>query len=194
MNVVLLAGGLGTRLREETEFRPKPMVDIGGRPILWHIMKSYAHYGHSQFVLCLGYKGNVIKEYFLNYEAMNSDITLTLGQLRAIGYHDQHHEQEYNVTLADTGQNTMTGGRLARVKRYLRTITSCSRTATGSPTSISTNCWISTTNTARRRPSPRCGRRRATASSASIAAAPSSISMKSRCSTAGSMRASLSFI
>ena len=78
MKVVILCGGQGTRLREETEYRPKPMVDIGGRPILWHIMKSYAHYGHSQFILCLGYKGNVIKEYFLNYEAMNSDITLDM--------------------------------------------------------------------------------------------------------------------
>lgn len=119
MKVVILCGGQGTRLREETEYRPKPMVEVGGRPILWHIMKSYAHYGHGHFVLCLGYKGNVIKDYFLNYEAMNSDITLTLGQLRAIAYHDQHHEQEYNVTLADTGQNTMTGGRVARIKRYI---------------------------------------------------------------------------
>ncbi len=119
MKVVILCGGQGTRLREETEYRPKPMVEVGGRPILWHIMKSYAHYGHAQFVLCLGYKGNIIKEYFLNYEAMNSDITLTLGQLRAIAYHDQHREQEFAVTLADTGQNTMTGGRLSRVKKYV---------------------------------------------------------------------------
>src|SRR5262249_46054429 len=93
--------------------------EVGGRPILWHIMKSYAYYGHSHFILCLGYKGSVIKDYFLNYEAMNSDITLTLGQLRAVAYHDQHREQEFTVTLADTGQDTMTGGRLARVKRYL---------------------------------------------------------------------------
>ena len=119
MKVVILCGGQGTRLREETEYRPKPMVEIGGRPIVWHIMKAYAYYGHSQFILCLGYKGNVIKEYFLNYEAMNSDITMTLGQLRAIAYHDQHHEQEFAVTLADTGQNTMTGGRLNRVKKYV---------------------------------------------------------------------------
>jgi glucose-1-phosphate cytidylyltransferase len=119
VKVVILCGGQGTRLREETEYRPKPMVEIGGRPILWHIMKSYAYYGHSHFVLCLGYKGSVIKDYFLNYEAMNSDITLTLGQLRAVAYHDQHREQEFTVTLADTGQDTMTGGRLLRVKRYL---------------------------------------------------------------------------
>src|SRR5881396_3243572 len=120
VKTMILCGGLGTRLREETEYRPKPMVEVGGRPILWHIMKSYAHYGHTQFVLCLGYKVNVIKEYFLNYEAMNSDITLTLGQLRAIAYHDHHREQEFNVTLADTGQNTMTGGRVARIKRYVK--------------------------------------------------------------------------
>ena len=78
MNVVILAGGQGTRLREETEYRPKPLVDIGGRPILWHIMKLYAHYGHKDFLLCLGYRGNMIKDYFLNYEAMNSDFTLSL--------------------------------------------------------------------------------------------------------------------
>jgi glucose-1-phosphate cytidylyltransferase len=120
VKVILLCGGQGTRLREETEYRPKPMVEIGGRPIVWHIMKSYAHYGHAHFVLCLGYKGNQIKDYFLNYEAMNSDITLTLGQLRAVAYHDQHHEQEFNVTLADTGQDTMTGGRLLRVQRFIK--------------------------------------------------------------------------
>jgi glucose-1-phosphate cytidylyltransferase len=77
VKVVILCGGQGTRLREETEYRPKPMVEVGGRPILWHIMKLYAHYGHGHFILCLGYKANVIKDYFLNYEAMNSDITLT---------------------------------------------------------------------------------------------------------------------
>ena len=80
MKVVILCGGLGTRLREETEFRPKPMVEVGGRPILWHIMKSYAHYGFREFVLCLGYRGNTIKEYFLNYEAMNNDFSIRLGR------------------------------------------------------------------------------------------------------------------
>jgi glucose-1-phosphate cytidylyltransferase len=119
VKVVILCGGQGTRLREETEYRPKPMVEIGGRPIVWHVMKGYSHYGYSDFVLCLGYKGSMIKEYFLNYEAMNGDITLTLGQLHAIAYHDQHDEQDFAVTLADTGQHTMTGGRLARVKRYV---------------------------------------------------------------------------
>ena len=79
MKVVVLCGGLGTRLREETEFRPKPLVDVGGRPILWHIMKTYAHYGFRDFVLCLGYRGSMIKEYFLNYEAMNNDFTICLG-------------------------------------------------------------------------------------------------------------------
>ncbi len=120
MKVVIFCGGQGTRLREETEYRPKPMVEVGNRPIVWHIMKTYAHYGHTQFVLCLGYKGNVFKDYFLNYEAMNNDVTLTLGQLRAVAYHGSHREQDYTVTLAETGLNTMTGGRLQRVKPYVK--------------------------------------------------------------------------
>ena len=119
MKVVILCGGLGTRLREETEFRPKPMVEIGGRPILWHIMKCYAHYGLHDFILCLGYKGSVIKEYFLNYEAMNNDFTICLGQQSPIQFNAQHEEQDYRVTLADTGQDSMTGGRLRRVRKYV---------------------------------------------------------------------------
>lgn len=119
MKVVLLCGGLGTRLREETEFRPKPMVEIGGRPILWHIMKSYAHHGFRDFVLCLGYRGNLIKEYFLNYEAMNNDFSICLGQKSQIRYHDQHTEQGFHVTLADTGLHSMTGGRILRARKYL---------------------------------------------------------------------------
>lgn len=119
MKVILLCGGLGTRLREETEFRPKPMVDVGGRPILWHIMKIYAHYGFTDFVLCLGYRGNMIKEYFLSYEAMNNDVTICLGQKTRVQYHGMHHEQDFNVTLADTGADTMTGGRVKRVRRYV---------------------------------------------------------------------------
>ena len=87
VKVVILCGGLGTRLREETEYRPKPMVEIGGRPILWHIMKMYAHHGFHDFVLCLGYRGNIIKDYFLNYEAMNNDFTMCLGQRSQIRYH-----------------------------------------------------------------------------------------------------------
>ena len=119
MNVVILCGGQGTRLREETEYRPKPLVEIGGRPILWHIMKSYAHYGFNDFVLCLGYRGNMIKEYFLNYEAMNNDFTICLGQQSQLEFKDTHAEQRFRVTLADTGQETMTGGRIKRVQKYV---------------------------------------------------------------------------
>jgi glucose-1-phosphate cytidylyltransferase len=119
MKVVVLCGGQGTRLREETEYRPKPLVDIGGRPILWHIMKLYAHYGLRDFVLCLGYRGNMIKEYFLNYEAMTNDFTIRLGQKHQIMYHELHQEQDFNVTLAETGLDSMTGARVKRVERYI---------------------------------------------------------------------------
>lgn len=120
MQVVLFCGGQGTRMREETEFRPKPMVTIGGKPVLWHIMKTYAHFGHTDFVLCLGYKGNMIKEYFLNYRAMNNDFTVKLGDHTGITYHDKTDEDHWNVTLADTGENTMTGARLFGVQRHLK--------------------------------------------------------------------------
>lgn len=120
MKVVILAGGLGTRLREETEFRPKSLVDVGGRPILWHIMKLFAHYGFKDFVLCLGYRGNMIKEYFLNYEAMNNDFTISLGRQSQIIYHDAHGEQDFRVTLADTGLETMTGGRVKQIEKHIR--------------------------------------------------------------------------
>lgn len=106
-------------MREETEFRPKPMVSIGGRPIIWHIMKIYAHFGLREFVLCLGYRGNSIKEYFLNYEAMNNDFSVSLGRSNHIEYHGAHQEQDFTVTLADTGQNAMTGARIKRVQRYV---------------------------------------------------------------------------
>src|SRR5262249_26736412 len=119
MKAVILAGGLGTRLREETEFRPKPMVEVGGRPILWHIMKTYASYGFRDFVLCLGYRGSSIKEYFLNYEAMNNDFTICLGKHTHIHYDGSHQEQNFRVPLADTGLESMTGGRLARVEKYI---------------------------------------------------------------------------
>jgi glucose-1-phosphate cytidylyltransferase len=119
MKVVVLCGGLGTRLREETEFRPKPMVEIGGRPILWHIMKMYAHYGMREFILCLGYRGNMIKDYFLNYESMNNDFRISLGRKSQIEFMGEHQEQDFSVTLADTGLETMTGGRLQRVAPYL---------------------------------------------------------------------------
>ena len=110
MKVVIFCGGLGTRLREETEFRPKPMVPVGERPILWHIMKTYAHYGHKEFILCLGYKGEAIKDYFRNYHWNTSDVTLGLGAKPQIKYHSQHAEEDWVVTMIDTGQNTMTGG------------------------------------------------------------------------------------
>jgi glucose-1-phosphate cytidylyltransferase len=116
MKVVILCGGLGTRLREETEYRPKPMVEIGDRPILWHVMKLYGHHGFFDFVLCLGYKGRMIKEYFLNYEAMNNDFTIRLGCESQIDFNGHHTEDRFNVTLADTGRDTMTGGRLKRVQ------------------------------------------------------------------------------
>ncbi|MEZ5353298.1 MAG: glucose-1-phosphate cytidylyltransferase [Bryobacteraceae bacterium] len=119
MQVVILCGGLGTRLREETEFRPKPMLEIGGRPILWHIMKTYSHYGFRDFVLCLGYRGQMIKEYFLNYEAMTNDFTICLGRQQRLTFHNAHDEQHFHVTLADTGQDAMTGARLRKASRYL---------------------------------------------------------------------------
>jgi len=119
MQTIILCGGLGTRLREETEFRPKPMVNIGARPILWHVMKIYAHYGLREFVLALGYKGEMIKEYFFNYEYLNNDFTIKLGAGRQTQIHPHHGEDGWQVTLADTGEKTLKGGRLKRAERYL---------------------------------------------------------------------------
>jgi glucose-1-phosphate cytidylyltransferase len=119
VKVVILCGGQGTRLREETEYRPKPLVLVGQRPVLWHIMKLFAHHGFQEFVLCLGYRGWMIKEYFLNYEALNNDFTIQLGRETQINYLDQHGEQDFGVTLADTGQDTMTGGRVKRIARFV---------------------------------------------------------------------------
>jgi len=119
MKVVILCGGRGTRLREETEYRPKPMVPIGGRPILWHIMKTYAHYGHREFILCLGYKGDMIKDYFRNYLWMNSDATLNLGRQPKVQFHNSHEEEDWKVTLAETGDETGTAGRLKKIEPYL---------------------------------------------------------------------------
>jgi glucose-1-phosphate cytidylyltransferase len=119
MKTIILCGGRGMRLNEETEFRPKPLIPVGGRPILWHIMKTYAHYGFREFVLCLGYRGEMIKEYFLNYEAMSNDFTIRLGQRCSIAYDDAHGEQDFRVTLADTGLDTMTGGRIKKVQKYM---------------------------------------------------------------------------
>jgi glucose-1-phosphate cytidylyltransferase len=120
MKVVILCGGLGTRLREETEFRPKPMVEVGGRPILWHIMKIYSCHGFTDFILCLGYKARLIKEYFLNYEALQSDFTVELGRPGAPRFHGQAHpEAGWKVTLAFTGDHAQTGSRIRQAARYL---------------------------------------------------------------------------
>jgi glucose-1-phosphate cytidylyltransferase len=118
LKVVLLAGGLGTRLREETEYRPKPMVEVGGRPVLWHIMENFSAHGLNEFIVCTGYRGDVIKDYFLNHEARNNDFTVDLGSSNKIAYHGQHSEGSWKVTVADTGAETMTGGRVKRVERY----------------------------------------------------------------------------
>ncbi|MDR2733139.1 MAG: glucose-1-phosphate cytidylyltransferase [Spirochaetota bacterium] len=117
MKVVILAGGLGTRLSEETELKPKPMVEIGFRPILWHIMKIYSSYGFNDFVICTGYKSWLIKEFFHHYYLHLADVTFDLGN-NSVEYHHSHAEP-WRVTLVDTGMQTMTGGRLARVRKYL---------------------------------------------------------------------------
>ncbi len=118
MKVVILAGGFGTRLGEETELKPKPMVEIGGRPILWHIMKIYSHYGFNDFIICLGYKGFVIKEYFMNYFAHNSDIRVDTSKNEVEILNN--HSENWNVYLIDTGLTTMTGGRILRIKDYIK--------------------------------------------------------------------------
>jgi len=117
MKAVILAGGLGTRISEETSVRPKPMVEIGGRPVLWHILKIYSHHGIRDFVICLGYRGYLIKEYFANYFLHNSDVTFDLAENR-VEVHEKFAEP-WRVTLVDTGEQTMTGGRLRRVASYL---------------------------------------------------------------------------
>ncbi len=119
MQVVILCGGQGTRLAEETEVRPKPMVEIGSRPILWHIMKHYSYHGFADFVLCLGYKGDLIREFFINYHVMNSDVRVHLGTQRIEHFGESHDESAWTVLLAETGLETPTGGRIARVRRYL---------------------------------------------------------------------------
>jgi glucose-1-phosphate cytidylyltransferase len=119
MKAVILAGGMGTRLREETEFRPKPMVEIGGRPILWHIMKMLSTQGISDFVICLGYKSDYIKDFFLNYEARTHDITVKLGENEGRMQHSYSSSENWTVTLANTGALTMTGGRINRIKKYV---------------------------------------------------------------------------
>ena len=123
MKAVILAGGLGTRISEETQIRPKPMVEIGGRPILWHIMKIFSAHGIHDFVICLGYKGYAIKEYFANYFLHMSDVTFDMKDNRMQVH--QRHAEPWRVTLVDTGESTMTGGRLKRVRDYLEGETFC---------------------------------------------------------------------
>ncbi|MFA5167527.1 MAG: glucose-1-phosphate cytidylyltransferase [Candidatus Omnitrophota bacterium] len=117
--VVILAGGFGTRMREQTEFIPKPMVPIGDRPILWHIMKIYAHYGFRRFIVCLGYKGDTIKEFFYHYHIHNCDFTVKLGNHKDIKIHNTHGEDDWEVTLVHTGLAAMTGARIKRIERYV---------------------------------------------------------------------------
>ena len=118
MKVVLLAGGLGTRISEESEYKPKPMIEIGGMPILWHIMKEYSSYGFNEFVICAGYKQHIIKEWFRNYFLYTSDITFDLTEEYKMLVHDKHTEP-WKVTVVDTGMNTMTGGRIKRIQKYI---------------------------------------------------------------------------
>lgn len=119
MKVVLLAGGLGTRLREETETKPKPMVEVGGYPILWHIMKIYSHYGFNDFVVSVGYKGSMIKKYFLDYATLENDVTVDMAT-REVRVHDRAEKERWKVTVVDTGPNTQTGGRIKGVERFVK--------------------------------------------------------------------------
>jgi glucose-1-phosphate cytidylyltransferase len=119
LKALILAGGLGTRLREETEFKPKPMVEVGGHPILWHIMKNLSVQGVEDFCIATGYKGDLIKDYFLNYHARNNDVTIKLGENSSILHHGLHDESNWSVTIANTGELTMTGGRVFRSLKYL---------------------------------------------------------------------------
>jgi len=119
MKVVILCGGYGTRIRDISEDIPKPMIPIGPYPIIWHIMKTYASYGFNDFVLCLGYKKSIFKDFFLNYEAHTKDFTISLGRRDEIEFHTDHDESDWKVTLADTGLNSLTGSRIASIKKYV---------------------------------------------------------------------------
>lgn len=119
MKTMILCGGTGTRLREETEHRPKPMVEVGGRPIIWHIMRLYAFHGFKEFILCLGYRGDMIKEYFLDFTARNSDFTVKTGKKKSIIYHEACEEQDLMITLANTGVESLTGTRIKLAAKYL---------------------------------------------------------------------------
>lgn len=120
MEVAILCGGMGARMREETEFRPKPMVTIGSKPILWHIMKIYSHYGHKDFVLCLGYKGDMIKKYFTDYILLNNDVTVRLGKEHGVQVHSTTSEEDWSVTLVNTGEHALKGARLKRIEKHIR--------------------------------------------------------------------------
>src|SRR6185312_11026695 len=118
MKVIILAGGFGQRISEETHLKPKPMIEIGDKPILWHIMRIYSSYGFNDFIICLGYKSHIIKEYFSNYYLYNSDVTFDMREPSKCTIH-QHTTEPWKVTLVDTGLNTLTGGRLKRIQRYV---------------------------------------------------------------------------
>ena len=117
MKVVILAGGLGTRLAEETDVKPKPMVEIGGMPIIWHIMKIYSHFGYNEFIICLGYKGYIIKEFFANYFLHKTDITIDLNKNQLLEHNTE--AEPWKITMVDTGKDSMTGGRIKRIKKHI---------------------------------------------------------------------------
>jgi glucose-1-phosphate cytidylyltransferase len=119
MKAVILCGGRGTRIRDVTQDIPKPMIQLGDKPILWHIMRYYSHWGHEDFILCLGYKGHIIKDFFLHYDILTKDFTITLENHKTIEFHNDNDELGWRVTLAETGMETQTGARLVRVKKYL---------------------------------------------------------------------------
>ena len=119
MKVVILAGGFGTRIREETQFIPKPMIEIGGKPMLWHIMKCYSHWGHNEFIICAGYKQHVIKDFFANYVLHNSDVTFDLSGEGSVEIH-KNYSEPWKVTIVNTGYETLTGGRIKRIQSYVR--------------------------------------------------------------------------
>lgn len=119
MKVVILCGGQGTRIRDVADNIPKPMIPVGNYPILWHIMKYYSLFGHNEFILCLGHQGKAIKEFFLNYEINTNDFTLTLGQKDAVTFHNKIDEQDWKITFAETGEKTMTGGRVKKIEKFI---------------------------------------------------------------------------
>ena len=119
MKVVILCGGVGTRIKEETEFKPKPIVKIGDKPIIWHIMKIYAYYGYKDFILALGYKGEMIKEYFYHYQIMNNNFTINLGNKNKIEIHNENNVEDWNITMVDTGKDALKGARLKRVQEFI---------------------------------------------------------------------------